>query len=66
MKNRKRQFILRATKQSSLKYICNKYLKYYIIHQNFLSTSQININKYTPLPYNLKTKRLVKFRGRAV
>lgn len=63
MKNRKRQFILRATKQSSLKYICNKYN---IIHQNFPSTSQININKCTPLPYNLKTKRLVKFRGRAV
>ena len=52
MKNRKGQFILRATKQSSLKYICNKY---YIILQNFPSTSQININKYTPLPYNLKT-----------
>lgn len=63
MKNRKRQFILRAMKQSSRKYICNKY---YIMNQNFPSTSQININKYTPLPYNLKTKSLVKFRGRAV
>ena len=63
MKNCKRHFILCAMKQSSLKYIRNKY---YIIHQTFPSTSQININKYTPLPYNLKTKSLVKFRGRAV
>lgn len=32
MNNRKRQFILRAVKQSSLKYICSKY---YIIHQTY-------------------------------